>query len=176
MSNISALIKVCKIKKLPQEVEDLIFSFLELGFYGWYKSKFKFKHNEIPHLYINSLMSSKSFNLVKYHNNDILKFLLNKLSEERDIMGDYSKYDQEFINAPFYRWVANNKDKNYKSYLNQFKHGEDHEPYRNFIYRHEKFIVRIKCNINLPNNAWDLCIEEPNILIRHFRDFTIKFL
>lgn len=28
MSNISALIKVCKIKKLPQEVEDLIFLYL----------------------------------------------------------------------------------------------------------------------------------------------------
>ena len=40
MSNISTLIKICKIKKLPQEVEDLIFEYLgsSVGFVNWYKN------------------------------------------------------------------------------------------------------------------------------------------
>ncbi|AIW01929.1 MAG: hypothetical protein YSLV7_ORF10 [Yellowstone Lake virophage 7] len=170
---------------MPQEVEDLIFEFLgnDYNFINLYNKR-KYKDNKLPHLYINFLNSKLSFNLCKDWNNKILIHLLKKLLNDREENIKNYTYNeiQEYMNLPLYNWLYGFKEHRdelervgRELHYSTFGHDGEYEPFRTFKYNlHNKFYVVIKCKINTPKWAKDLCYEPINIFIRDYKFFKIE--
>lgn len=168
MTAISATIKLCKVKKMPPDVEDLIFEYLgRFGFAQWYnwcfideydnyksindREQFLRLNYVLPDLYLN-LIPRNYLNMQEYSKNNIL--LLNLLWKERLNMPEYSTLadfdDDDLWDGRYGRadGLADRMEKPHSEFLYSLNRRE----YQNTKLIEERFYERIEFTETLKFN------------------------